>query len=217
MPTPTCLSRSESPPSEFDRQLLAMPARPRGHGCEQSPSRWSRTITAEGRDGHRRPAPRAGSVSPRFRPVQLHLADGRHGPQHRSGRRLSGQPQAGPLRILRQCAGAVAPLRRHPVPHGQRLQGGRLERLTETLNVRQKHAHSWVEAYAGVHDREQVPIWITLDPTPAAERQESIAQVGGLAGNFRPLTDLSAISGSSTSSASTANARIACSTRRCAR
>ena len=57
--------------------------------------------------------------------------------------------------------------------------------------MRQKHAHSWVEAYVGHREPgSSRPIWITLDPTPAAERRKSIAQVGGLAGNFRPLTDV---------------------------
>jgi hypothetical protein len=70
-------------------------------------------------------------------------------------------------------------------------KGGDWSDLTETLNVRQKHAHSWVEAYAGPEpDSEKVPVWITLDPTPGTERQESIARVGGLAGNLRPLTDV---------------------------
>jgi protein-glutamine gamma-glutamyltransferase len=68
-------------------------------------------------------------------------------------------------------------------------KGGDWNDLTQTLNVRQKHAHSWVEAYAGTGD-DRLPIWITLDPTPSTERQESIAQVGGLAGNFRPFTDV---------------------------
>jgi protein-glutamine gamma-glutamyltransferase len=68
-------------------------------------------------------------------------------------------------------------------------KGGDWNQLTTTLNVRQKHAHSWVEAYAGMKSPDNDPIWITLDPTPAAERTKSIAQVGGLAGNFRPLTD----------------------------
>jgi protein-glutamine gamma-glutamyltransferase len=69
-------------------------------------------------------------------------------------------------------------------------KGGDWNQLTETLNVRQKHAHSWVEAYAGRIGLDRTPVWITLDPTPAAERTKSIAQVGGLAGKFRPLTDL---------------------------
>jgi protein-glutamine gamma-glutamyltransferase len=68
-------------------------------------------------------------------------------------------------------------------------KGGDWNELTGTMNVRQKHAHSWVEAYAGLKGPERLPDWITLDPTPAAERSKSIAQVGGLAGNFRPLTD----------------------------
>jgi protein-glutamine gamma-glutamyltransferase len=67
-------------------------------------------------------------------------------------------------------------------------KGGDWNELTETMNVRQKHAHSWVEAYIGLNP-DKYPIWITLDPTPASERQDSIAQVGGLAGTFRPITD----------------------------
>ena len=70
-------------------------------------------------------------------------------------------------------------------------KGGDWNDLTQTMNVRQKHAHSWVEAYVGPEpDAEKIPIWITLDPTPGASGSESIAQVGGLAGNFRPLTDV---------------------------
>ena len=68
-------------------------------------------------------------------------------------------------------------------------KGGDWNELTETMNVRQKHAHSWVEAFIGLGP-DKLPIWITLDPTPASERTESIAQVGGLAGNFRPFTDV---------------------------
>jgi protein-glutamine gamma-glutamyltransferase len=69
-------------------------------------------------------------------------------------------------------------------------KGGDWNEFTKALNVRQKHAHSWVEAYAGISmNVNKYPIWITLDPTPVAERKKSIAQVGGLAGNFRPLTD----------------------------
>ncbi len=70
-------------------------------------------------------------------------------------------------------------------------KGGDWSDLTEMMNVRQKHAHSWVEAYAGPEpDNEKTPIWIVLDPTPGTERQESIAHVGGIAGNFRPFTDV---------------------------
>jgi hypothetical protein len=68
-------------------------------------------------------------------------------------------------------------------------KGGDWNDLTQTMNVRQKHAHSWVEAYIG-KGKDNQPIWITLDPTPGAEREQSVAQVGGIAGNFRPLTDL---------------------------
>ena len=68
-------------------------------------------------------------------------------------------------------------------------KGGDWNDLTQTMNVRQKHAHSWVEAYAGVGP-DNTPLWITLDPTPSAGREESIAHVGGIAGNFRPMTDL---------------------------
>jgi transglutaminase-like putative cysteine protease len=70
-------------------------------------------------------------------------------------------------------------------------KGGDFSDLTQTLNVRQKHAHSWVEAYAGPEpDVEKTPIWIVLDPTPGNERQESIAHVGGIAARFRPFTDV---------------------------
>jgi hypothetical protein len=68
-------------------------------------------------------------------------------------------------------------------------KGGDWNDLVGTINVRQKHAHSWVEAYIGMKDADDGPIWITLDPTPAAERSRSIAQVGGIAGRFRALTD----------------------------
>ena len=46
-----------------------------------------------------------------------------------------------------------------------------------------------MEAYAGITSPEKSPVWIALDPTPVAERKQSIARVGGFAGNFRPITD----------------------------
>jgi hypothetical protein len=71
-------------------------------------------------------------------------------------------------------------------------KGGDWNELTSTINVRQKHAHSWVEAYLGLRRDgvNRVPRWITLDATPPNERQQSIAKIGGIAGAFRPLTDL---------------------------
>jgi hypothetical protein len=68
-------------------------------------------------------------------------------------------------------------------------KGGDWNDITQTMNVRQKHAHSWVEAYIG-RGKDNQPLWITLDPTPGAERDQSVAQVGGIARSFRPLTDL---------------------------
>ncbi|MCA9049101.1 MAG: DUF3488 domain-containing protein [Planctomycetaceae bacterium] len=41
--------------------------------------------------------------------------------------------------------------------------------VTGRYEVRQKHAHTWVEAYVDNH-------WETLDPTPAAARQEEVQQ-----------------------------------------
>jgi hypothetical protein len=68
-------------------------------------------------------------------------------------------------------------------------KGGDWNELTGSMNVRQKHAHSWVEAYAG-EDVRGAAHWITLDPTPGTSRDESVAQVGGMAGKVRPLTDI---------------------------
>jgi transglutaminase-like putative cysteine protease len=68
-------------------------------------------------------------------------------------------------------------------------KGGDWNELTRSMNVRQKHAHSWVEAYAG-EDEHGDALWITLDPTPGTSRDESVAQVGGIAGKVRPLTDI---------------------------
>ncbi len=66
-------------------------------------------------------------------------------------------------------------------------KGGDWNALAQVLSVRQKHAHSWVEIYLG---DSRVPTWLTLDPTPATARRDSIARVGGFSANFRQLTDL---------------------------
>jgi transglutaminase-like putative cysteine protease len=68
-------------------------------------------------------------------------------------------------------------------------KGGDWNDYAQVLNVRQKHAHSWVEAYLG-DDPAGLPIWITLDPTPGIERDRLVASVGGFASNFRQITDL---------------------------
>ncbi|HMB07281.1 MAG TPA: DUF3488 and transglutaminase-like domain-containing protein, partial [Isosphaeraceae bacterium] len=68
-------------------------------------------------------------------------------------------------------------------------KGGDWNEIARVLNVRRKHAHSWVEAYLGA-DPEGQPIWLTLDPTPGSERDRLVAGAGGFASNFRRLTDL---------------------------
>lgn len=71
-------------------------------------------------------------------------------------------------------------------------KGGDWNALGQVLMVRQKHAHSWVEALVGRGTRGEdrvYPLWLTLDPTPALEREESVARVGGFSGNFRYLSD----------------------------
>ncbi|MGC8643243.1 MAG: transglutaminase TgpA family protein [Isosphaeraceae bacterium] len=68
-------------------------------------------------------------------------------------------------------------------------KGGDWNQLTRSMNVRQKHAHSWVEAYVG-REANGAAHWVTLDPTPGISRDESVAQVGGLAALLRPITDI---------------------------
>jgi hypothetical protein len=68
-------------------------------------------------------------------------------------------------------------------------KGGDWNEVTQSMNVRQKHAHSWVEAYVG-KDPGGDPLWITLDPTPGAVRDQSVAQVGGVAASIRQFTDI---------------------------
>ncbi len=56
--------------------------------------------------------------------------------------------------------------------------------------VRQKHAHSWVEALVGrTAGHDSLPTWLTLDPTPSDQRNESVARVGGMASHFYQITD----------------------------
>jgi transglutaminase-like putative cysteine protease len=67
-------------------------------------------------------------------------------------------------------------------------KGGDWNELARVTTVRQKHAHSWVEVLidGGPHG---APIWMTFDPTPAQERDESVAKVGGYGAFFLPFSD----------------------------
>lgn len=67
-------------------------------------------------------------------------------------------------------------------------KGGDWNELFGVMTVRQKHAHSWVEALVG-RDASDRPIWLTLDPTPARQREQVVAQVGGVSARFRTVTD----------------------------
>ena len=138
-------------------------------------------IDPEGPDGHHRPAParskpfsatpassltpcRWKSSTPSSTPSKISWSTARPAIVNTS-----------PARWPSCCARSTSDL---AVVNG--FKGGDWNELTETLNVRQKHAHSWVEAYAGLTNPDNAPVWITLDPTPVAERKQSIAQVGGL-------------------------------------
>jgi transglutaminase-like putative cysteine protease len=70
-------------------------------------------------------------------------------------------------------------------------KGGDWNNLAGVLNVREKHAHSWVEVLLA--DQPDAlgdpPMWMTLDPTPGLERTESISHVGGISPGFRQFTD----------------------------
>jgi hypothetical protein len=58
------------------------------------------------------------------------------------------------------------------------------------LVVRQKHAHSWVEAIVSTPDQPQ-PHWITLDPTPNQGRQQMVAMVNPTPSLVRQVGDFS--------------------------
>jgi len=69
-------------------------------------------------------------------------------------------------------------------------KGGDYNDLARLLTVRQKHAHSWVEAYLGAGPSpDRTPIWLALDPTPGTARNQSVARVGGFRTNFLQVTD----------------------------
>jgi transglutaminase-like putative cysteine protease len=67
-------------------------------------------------------------------------------------------------------------------------KGGDWNDLVRVTNVREKHAHSWVEALVG-RTGDSRPRWIRLDPTPSREREQVVARVGGMAPQFRTISD----------------------------
>jgi len=69
-------------------------------------------------------------------------------------------------------------------------KGGDWNELARIMYVRQKHAHSWVEAFVDeTAPPDRYPIWLTLDPTPGTERDRSVARVGGFRSHFYQITD----------------------------
>jgi hypothetical protein len=84
-------------------------------------------------------------------------------------------------------------LRAHDVPARvvNGFKGGdSSELLGKSLVVRQKHAHSWVEALVKSPDRSG-PEWLTLDPTPGQSRQRMVAMVNPTPTALRQVRDLS--------------------------
>ena len=72
-------------------------------------------------------------------------------------------------------------------------KGGDMNHLSGIWTVRQRHAHSWVEALVGRDEepkRQPIPLWLTLDPTPGAERAATLARTDPLWNSFRDVGDL---------------------------
>ncbi|HEV3163607.1 MAG TPA: DUF3488 and transglutaminase-like domain-containing protein, partial [Isosphaeraceae bacterium] len=71
-------------------------------------------------------------------------------------------------------------------------KGGDWNELAGVITVREKHAHSWVEALVNSRRTrygEELPVWLELDPTPSEARDESVAKVGGVSPNVRLFSD----------------------------
>lgn len=68
-------------------------------------------------------------------------------------------------------------------------KGGDWNGLVRALYVRGKHAHSWVEALVGQEPDNGAPVWLTLDPTPAMQREQVVASVSRVPRPVRTLTD----------------------------
>jgi hypothetical protein len=84
-------------------------------------------------------------------------------------------------------------LRAHDVPARviNGFKGGDTsELLGKSFVVRQKHAHSWVEALVRLPGRAELE-WLTLDPTPGQSRQRVVAMVNPSSSALRQLRDAS--------------------------
>ena len=138
----------------------------------------------------RRPCQSPGVVSPRLGRVPVHAA-------HRASVDRKLDPVVDFLinRKEGHCeyfASALALLLRSidiPARLVNGFKGGDWNEIGRMYCVRQKHAHSWVEAYLG-EGPAGTPTWLTLDATPPSERNQSVGRVGGFLANFRQLTDL---------------------------
>ena len=72
-------------------------------------------------------------------------------------------------------------------------KGGDQNHLSGIWTVRQRHAHSWVEALVGreqTSERHAVPLWLTLDPTPGTERAATLARSESIWNSFHDVGDL---------------------------
>ncbi len=84
-------------------------------------------------------------------------------------------------------------LRAHGVPARvvNGFKGGDWNALIDRfIVVRQKHAHSWVEAIVRTAETPQ-PHWITLDPTPNQGRQQMVALINPTPSVVRQVRDVS--------------------------
>jgi len=67
-------------------------------------------------------------------------------------------------------------------------KGGDWNPLTRVLTVRQKHAHTWVEALVNDPATGRAG-WRTYDPTAGTRRDQLVAGLGGFGSRFRTVTD----------------------------
>jgi transglutaminase-like putative cysteine protease len=65
---------------------------------------------------------------------------------------------------------------------------GEWNNLVRAYSVREKHAHSWVEAWVADPGTGRMR-WVTLDPTPGLERAASVEKIGGMWKQVRSLSD----------------------------